>query len=214
MPRILIFANGDLPDLEKARSLIRDDDLIMAADGGTRHVLALGLTPRIVIGDLDSLSPANLQMLAEKGVEVMQFARDKDETDLALAINHAQTLNPSQVIILAALGGRVDQTLGNFSVLTDQRLSVLDVRIDDGVEEAFFCRDQASVKGRGGDLVSLIPWGGSTSGVVTKNLKWPLSFETLYADRTRGISNEMTDEEATIEIGSGLLLIVHRRTCA
>ncbi len=52
--RIIIFANGELPDLEKARALLHDDDFIIAADGGTRHALALGLTPNIIIGDLDS----------------------------------------------------------------------------------------------------------------------------------------------------------------
>ena len=60
LKRIIIFANGELPDLEKARALLRDDDFIIAADGGTRHALALGLTPKIIIGDLDSL-PANFE---------------------------------------------------------------------------------------------------------------------------------------------------------
>ncbi|MDP2777454.1 MAG: hypothetical protein Q8O48_07410, partial [Anaerolineales bacterium] len=54
--RIIIFANGDLPNLEKARALLHDDDFIIAADGGTRHVFALGRTPDIIIGDLDSLN--------------------------------------------------------------------------------------------------------------------------------------------------------------
>jgi len=60
--RIIIFANGDLPNPEKARALIHADDLIIAADGGTRHALALGLTPNVIIGDLDSLPETfNLQ---------------------------------------------------------------------------------------------------------------------------------------------------------
>ena len=59
--RIIIIANGDLPNLEKARALLRDDDFIIAADGGTRHALALGRTPDIIIGDLDSL-PANFEV--------------------------------------------------------------------------------------------------------------------------------------------------------
>jgi thiamine pyrophosphokinase len=210
MDRILIFANGDLPNLELARSLIHPDDFIIAADGGTRHVLALGLTPHVVIGDLDSLN-MDAEFLNEKGVHVLQFSRDKNETDLELAINHALTLNPTRVIILAALGGRLDQTLANFSLLTDHRLSDLDIRVDDGVDEAFFCRDQARVSGRSDDLVSLIPWGGEVSGVITGNLKWPLFAETLYPHKTRGISNEMLGEIATIKINSGLLLIIHRR---
>ncbi|PIX47931.1 MAG: thiamine diphosphokinase, partial [Anaerolineae bacterium CG_4_8_14_3_um_filter_59_70] len=43
--RAVIFANGALPDLEPARRLIRRDDFLIAADGGTRHALALGLLP-------------------------------------------------------------------------------------------------------------------------------------------------------------------------
>ncbi|HNE69610.1 MAG TPA: hypothetical protein PLE39_14590, partial [Anaerolineales bacterium] len=56
--RIIIFANGELPNKEKARALLREDDFIIAADGGTRHAIELGRTPNIIIGDLDSL-PVN-----------------------------------------------------------------------------------------------------------------------------------------------------------
>jgi thiamine pyrophosphokinase len=79
------------------------------------------------------------------------------------------------------------------------------------VEQAFFCRDQAQVRGRSGDLVSLIPWGGEVRGVCTQGLRWPLSNEILFPHKTRGISNELLGEVANIQIQSGLLLIVHRR---
>jgi len=49
------------------------------------------------------------------------------------------------------------------------------------------------------------------SDVHTQNLKWFLDHETLYPDKTRGISNEMLGNTASVSIGSGLLLIVHRR---
>ncbi|RLC95476.1 MAG: thiamine diphosphokinase, partial [Chloroflexi bacterium] len=58
--RAIIFANGEFPDPQTARDLLRSDDLIIAADGGTRHALAAGVIPHVVIGDLDSLSPADL----------------------------------------------------------------------------------------------------------------------------------------------------------
>jgi len=211
LQRILIFANGDLPDPDKARLLLRTDDYVICADGGTRHALALGIQPDLIVGDMDSADKEQLQRLQKAEVSIELFPHDKNETDLELAIHRAVALKPKQIIILAALGGRLDQTLGNISLLTNLRLSTFDVRLDDGVEEIFVCRDQAQVRGRSGDLVSLIPWQDVVPEVQTKDLKWPLRRETLYPDKTRGISNEMLGETASVSIGSGLLLIVHRR---
>jgi thiamine pyrophosphokinase len=206
--RVLIFANGELPGIEAARPLLKADDFIICADGGARHALALGLAPQVIIGDMDSL-PQGFDPSTFKG-EFIQVSEDKNETDLELALNHALSLHPHAIVIIAALGGRLDQTLGNISLITDLRLSTFDIRLNDGVEEIILCRDQASVKGSSGDTVSLIPWGGEVSGVQTENLKWPLRSETLYPYKTRGISNEMLGEEASVKIKSGLLLIVHR----
>jgi thiamine pyrophosphokinase len=209
--RAIIFANGTLPDPDSARRLIRDTDLLLAADGGTRHAIAMGLIPSLVIGDLDSITEEERRKLKEAGVQFLQFPRDKNETDLELALNHAIELGYREIIIVGALGDRLDQTLGNLSLLTNLHLSTLNLKLDNGVEQAFFCRDQAWVEGRVGDLVSLIPWGGEVTGVRTQGLRWPLSDETLFPDKTRGISNELLGEAAQVNIESGLLLIVHRR---
>lgn len=211
MNRIVIFANGELPDLEKARALLRSDDYIICADGGTHHALALGLTPNLVVGDMDSAEKNQLQKLQETGVEIELFPRDKNETDLELAVNKAIEMNSTEIIIIAALGGRMDQILANVALLTNLRLATFDVRLDDGVEQIFFCRSQVEVRGRSGDTVSLIPWGDPVHGVQTENLKWQLNTETLYPEKTRGISNEMLSDTASIKIQSGLLLILHHR---
>ena len=206
--RIIIFANGELPDKEKARALLREDDFIIAADGGTRHALALGRMPNIIIGDLDSL-PVNLEP-STLNIELMQFPADKNETDLELAIQHALTLNPQEVIIIGALGGRLDQTLGNIALISNLQPSTCNLKLNDGLEEVFFCHDQAEVNGAIGDIVSLIPWQREVTGILTHGLKWVLQNETLYPHKTRGISNEMTGDTATIKIKSGLLLVIHR----
>ena len=207
--RIIIFANGELPNKEKARALLREDDFIIAADGGTRHALELGRTPNIIIGDLDSL-PVNFEP-STLNIELMQFPADKNETDLELAIQHALTLNPQEVITIGALGGRLDQTLGNIALISNLQPSTCNLKLNDGLEEVFFCHDQAEVNGAIGDIVSLIPWQREVTGILTHGLKWVLQNETLYPHKTRGISNEMTGDTATIKIKSGLLLVVHRR---
>lgn len=210
MSRIIIFANGDLPNKEKARALLHEDDFIIAADGGTRHALALGRNPNIIIGDLDSL-PVNFEPSTFNG-RIIQHPHDKNETDLELAIQHAIALNPEQIIILAALGGRLDQTLGNIALMSHSQHATRNMKLDDGIEEAFFCHNKCKIQGTSGDIVSLMPWQGKVTGILTTGLKWTLQNETLYPHKTRGISNEMLSDIATIQIKSGLLLIVHRRT--
>jgi thiamine pyrophosphokinase len=211
MNRIVIFANGLLPDPVHARRLLRADDTIVCADGGSRHAFALGLTPQALIGDLDSVSDAERQRIEAAGIEVLRYPHDKDQTDLELSLQYALKQKPSSILIVAALGNRLDHTLGNLAILTCPRLAALDCRLDDGLEEAFFCRSRSDVHGAPGDIVSLIPWGGAVAGVRTEGLRWPLLGETLYTETSRGISNEMLSEAAKIQLDSGLLLVVHRR---
>jgi len=223
MSRIVIFANGELSDLDAARALLQPSDYLIAADGGANHLLKMGILPEIVIGDLDSVDEETLFQLTSAEVNIEQYSEDKDETDIELALHYAVELGPSAILIVGALGGRLDQTLANLSILTDPLLPKIDIRLDDGVEEIFFCRasadkgeqvassPQGEVQGRSGDTVSLIPWQGSVEGVVTEGLQWPLYGETLYPDKARGVSNVMLGESASVKIEKGLLLIVHRR---
>jgi len=217
MPRIVIFANGELPDLETARALLQTDDYLIAADGGANHLLKMGILPEVVVGDLDSINEDTLFELTSAEVDIKQYSEDKDETDIELALQFAVEMRPTAILIVGALGGRLDQTLANLSILTDPLLPKIDIRLDDGVEEAFFCRSnadkggQVEIQGRSGDTVSLIPWHSPVQGITTEGLQWPLYAETLFASKSRGVSNVMLDETASVKIEKGLLLVIHRR---
>ena len=104
MQRIIIFANGELPDLNKARLLPRSDDYIICADGGTHHALALGLQPNLVIGDMDLLKEGQWQNLEKTGIPIELYPHDKNETDLELAIMRAIELEPKEILVIAAAG--------------------------------------------------------------------------------------------------------------
>jgi thiamine pyrophosphokinase len=212
MAKLVIFANGIVPNLEAVRHLIEPDDVIYAADGGTRHALALGLLPALVIGDLDSLMPSDRQILEQRDVELELFPRNKDKTDLELALEAALQTGKREILLVGALGGRLDQTLGNLSLLSDQSLAEVDICLDDGLEQAFFIRTEGEIHGRPGDIVSLIPWGAQVTAITTNGLQWPLRSETLFPAETRGISNVLQAETASVRIGSGLLLIIHRHS--
>jgi thiamine pyrophosphokinase len=193
-------------------TLLRPDDTIIAADGGTRHVLAIGRLPEAIVGDMDSLSSEARRLVESAEVSLVSYPQDKDETDLELAIRYALDVDASEILMVGILGLRLDHTLGNLALLSDPALAKLDIRTDDGMEQAFFCRTRAEIHGKTGDIVSLIPWGQPAKGVRTDGLRWPLGGETLHPQKTRGISNEMLGSQAHVELASGLLLIVHRRT--
>lgn len=211
MPRALIFANGEFSHPELIRSILQPEDVILAADGGARHALALGLTPALISGDLDSLSTAEVRAFEEIGVQFQRVPRVKDETDLELALAQALRAGYNPIIITTAYGGRLDQSLGNILMLANPEALRADVRLDDGLTEAFFVTGQAEIQGAPGDTVSLIPWGKPVEGVSTAGLAYPLNAETLYPFRTRSISNEMLAETASVSLRTGLLLCIHIR---
>ncbi len=185
MPRIVIFANGELPNIEKARALVKADDHIICADGGTHHALALGVTPHLVIGDMDSVTKAEVERLKKADVPLELYPRDKNETDLEVALNRALERNPSSILMMGTLGGRLDQTLGNISLLSDSRLAILDVRLDDGVEEVFFCRRQIKVDGRRGRycFIDSLAWRGQGN---------PYGWTALAAEERNSLSRKDT----------------------
>jgi len=73
--RAIIFANGVIPELKNVSQLISDTDFIVSADGGLRYIRALDLTPELIVGDLDSVSPEDLQFVKEKNIEIARLTR-------------------------------------------------------------------------------------------------------------------------------------------
>ena len=213
--RAIIFANGEFPDPQGARDLLRPDDLIIAADGGTRHALAAGVAPHVVIGDLDSLPSADQARLEVASARVIRYLPRKDETDLELALLHAVHEGATEIVILAALGGRLDQTIANLLLLALPELDGLDVRIVEGPQTAFLIHeghDGSLIEGQPGDTVSLIPLGGDAVGVMAEGLEWPLHEDDLRFGPARGVSNVLTAEQARVRVRHGVLLCVV--TCA
>lgn len=206
--RAVIFANGTLNDPDAVRNVLRPDDVIIAADGGTRHAWAVGIDPDVVIGDIDSLSSEERNRLEAAGTEIIGFPARKDETDLELALLQAARAGATEIVILAALGGRLDQTIANVLLLTLPQLREVEVRIVEESQTAFLVRNEAFIEGQAGDTVSLIPLGGDAMGVATEGLEWTLDDEILRFGPARGVSNVLTAEQASVRVRRGLLLCV------
>ncbi|MBN1934475.1 MAG: thiamine diphosphokinase [Anaerolineae bacterium] len=209
--RVLVFANGNRPDQRLARCYAAWADRVMCADGGANHASALGIVPEVLIGDLDSVLPNLRVTLEAQGTRVLAYPSNKDETDLELALLYAVEQGATDVVVLGALGGRIDHELGNFLLLAHPRLTDADIRFIEGAQDISLIHGSKAFRGAIGDLLSLLPIGGDVKGVTTCGLEYPLRDETLFFGPARGVSNVFTGAQPEVTVRSGLLLAVHIR---
>ena len=210
--KAIIVANGQIHDSDFYRSLSAPTDLVICADGGANNALALGLQPQVVIGDLDSLDSDLQAQLEGKGCQVLAHPARKNETDLELALYYAIEHEVDEILILGALGGRIDQTLANVLLLALPELRSVKTKIINGRQEVFLIKDEALIEGQVGDTLSLLPLTEEATGIYTEGLEYPLENGTLHLGPARGISNTLTAPPARVRVGQGLLLavIIHK----
>ncbi|MDH3518337.1 MAG: thiamine diphosphokinase [Acidimicrobiia bacterium] len=180
--------------------------LVIAADSGLDHAISLGMTIDLVIGDLDSVSPASLEMAGNARIE--RHPADKDATDLELALDAAIGTGTDRIVVLGGHGGRLDHLLGNVAVISSPRYHQADIEWIAGPARIHVVHDHAELHGTPGEAVTLLPVGGPAGGVWSRGLKWELQGEELQWHESRGVSNEFVRPVATVGIDSGVLLTV------
>lgn len=212
MTAALIFANGDPLDGPMVRRWLARavDPYLLAADGGANIAALYGVRPQRVVGDMDSVTPALLADLEARGVDIVRHPAAKDETDLELALLDAAARGCDPIIVIGAVGGRLDHTLANVYLLALPELEDRTVRLVAGREEVMLLRPGVhTVAGMAGDTVSLLPIGGPAAGVRTSGLAYPLHAESLHFGPARGVSNVMLGATAEVTLESGWLLLIH-----
>ena len=155
---------------------------------------------------MDSLSSTEIAALENAGTEIISFPTHKDHTDIELALEYSTGLNPDEILILAGLGSRWDQSIAN--ILLAATYSSVAISMIQGESELHFLRagEFFELHGDPGDVVSLLPLGTDVKGIHTHGLEYPLENEALKFGSTRGVSNVLIDKHATITLKEGLLL--------
>jgi thiamine pyrophosphokinase len=208
--KALVLVNGELdkPDILRSRIHAETFELVLGADRGALYAKTLDVTINTVIGDLDSLS--DLERLAVGNAEFISFPAEKDETDLELALLYARERGANEIVMVGAMGGRMEMTISNILLMAHPQLRSCRIEVWHGEQTGWLIRPPGeAISGQPGDTVSLIPLGGGVSCVTTEGLKYPLKDESLPFGQARGISNLLEKTPAYIKLSDGILLVVH-----
>lgn len=206
----LIIAGGNSvkPDLAARLDV---PDWVVAADSGLDQAYRLGISPDLVIGDMDSVTPAALARAEASGVSIDRHPVDKDASDLELAIDAVTAAGYGRATIIGGTGGRISHTFANALLLLKERAIVLDWRTSRATVTALRTGESGRYNTEDGALLSILPVGG-TADCLSTGLRWPLDDIVLDAGSTRGISNEIATSSATVSVIRGHVLTIHERT--
>lgn len=173
----------------------------VAADGGADGMLVHGITPALVIGDMDSRRtslPPTTKLVPVAEQETTDFGK-------CLA-----RINAPLYIGVGFLGGRLDHTLAALSVLltyANRRIILL------GKDDiAFIAPPECRLAVEPGMRVSFYPLA-PCRGVASTGLRWPIDGLSMVAGGQIGTSNESIASEITAHFEPNTALTLLPRCC-
>lgn len=180
----------------------RPGDLLIAADGGDRHLRRLGLRAQLVVGDFDSLG----EVPEREGV--IRHPVMKNDTDTLLAVKLGLERGFRRFAIYGGVGGRTDHTLANL-----QTLAFLAARgctgflMGDNETLTVLRSSSLSFLPAAAGTISVFAYGGTARGVTLRGLLYPLEDGVLTPDFPLGVSNAFTGAAASVSVTEGALLL-------
>lgn len=204
----VIFSGGNVEKGFFVAEAIKEANAIIAADQGARTAIQLGLVPKAVIGDGDSLDELTKRDLKKKGTLFITVHARKDETDTELAVEYAIENGAKTITILGGThDNRLDHVVANLLFTSRKDISIQFVN---GSQKAWIRQgpQRIAISGKKGDLLSLIALSAEVSGIKTQGLAYALTNESLFLGKPRGVSNVLLETEASVQFEKGLLLFI------
>lgn len=190
----------------EARRAAGEFDFVIAVDAGFAHLEALGVAPDMAVGDFDSLG------YVPQCRRVSRYSTKKDESDMELAMQKACEWGHDDLVVYGALSGRLDHTVANLQLFA--RYSEAGATVT-GVGDTFAVRfvtgpDAFSLPaGLDAGTVSVFSANDVARGVIERGLEYSFNDEPLTNRTTRGLSNELTGQPATVAVEQGTLMVFY-----
>lgn len=193
------------------------EDFVIAADGG--YAQEVGACPDAVIGDFDSLG------FIPKGENVQVYPKQKDDTDMMLAVKLGLAKGYREFVLLGGIGGRFDHTMANVQTLAYLHAhGASGILIGDATdifligtvqdEDGAVCegtKDRIYFPKETEGIFSVFSYGGIAKRVTICGGEYEVEDATLTDAFPLGVSNSFIGKEVIISIGEGRLLVVHEK---
>lgn len=211
----LIVAGGEINREELIKySKEKKGQNIIAVDKGLEELYQLKIIPNHVVGDFDSVSTAVLQYYQNNPKIIFhQYNPKKDNTDTDIALKLAIELNSSAITILGALGKRMDHAIANIHILKYALEAKIPCQILDAHNKIYLVKDPITLYKNKiyGKYISLISLTSKVEGITLKGFKYPLNNDSLSVGISLGVSNEIVEDVARIELKEGILIVIESR---
>ena len=187
---------------------------IIVCDRGLEALYKLKIIPNHVVGDFDSVSSEILEFYKKQTQIIFhKFNAEKDNTDTDIALKLAIRLKSSKITILGALGKRMDHAIANIHILKDALEAEIPCQILDEYNRIYLINKEMTLSKDKvyGKYISLIPLTSMIEGLTLTGFKYPLNHYTLPIGTSLGISNEMIEDIAHIEMKKGILIVIESK---
>lgn len=200
--QILIVGSGEDFKLGKIKTVSADAQLIIAGDGGADILADIGISPDILIGDMDSISPKNLNKI-RNNCEVFKYPREKDYSDSQLCIKKALEYKPRKIILAAVTGTYIDHSIANLINLFQAQNYGTEIEVITSNSCIFIITPDrpAKIVGKNGRRFSFFPIE-PVKGLVMSGFYYHFSTDSLNRWEY-SLSNVINNNNALLSFESG-----------
>ena len=193
----VILANGSYPQNNEIQHILETATYIVCCDGAADELIRHSITPNLIIGDGDSISPKNKALLSP----IFHQIDDQETNDQTKAVHYLTSQGKNGFIILGATGKREDHTLGNISLLIDYMCEGIQVKMytDHGIFIPL--KDNQVLTSYPGQQISIFNFG--TTGMTATSLKYPIRDFTNW---WQGTLNEALSDKFKIHAEGNYLI--------
>ena len=187
---------------------------VIAGDRGLEALYQLKIIPNHVVGDFDSVSPEILEFYKKQPKIIFHtYNAEKDNTDTDIALKLAIQMKSSEITILGALGKRMDHAIANIHILKDALGANIPCQILDEHNRIYLVNTEKTLEKDKvyGKYISLIPLTSTVEGLTLTGFKYPLNRYNLPIGTSLGISNEIIEDIAHIEMEKGILIVIESK---